>query len=98
MKICTNVLSEASRQHDRCRLVWQDNIKKDIGTGCALHPAWLGHDAIAGRFENCNGTSAFIKKKKFLLIDVQRNYHLRKEYNILRGFCLEFLNSFKQLT
>jgi hypothetical protein len=62
MEICTNVLSEASRRHGRCRPVWQDNIKKDIEIGCALHSAWLGQDAMAGRFENCNVTSAFIKK------------------------------------
>ena len=53
MKICTKVLSEANRRRGRCRVLWLDNIKMDIGTGRALYSAWLGHDAMAGRFENC---------------------------------------------
>jgi hypothetical protein len=75
-KISTKVLSEASRRHGRCRLVWQDNIEMDMGTWYARHSAWLARDAMAGGFENCNEASAFIKG--FLLIDIQSNYQLRK--------------------
>lgn len=67
----------------------------DIGTGCALRSACLGHDAMAGRFENCNELSAFVRD--LLLIDVQNNYHLREEDNILRCYGSKFLNNFEQI-
>jgi hypothetical protein len=52
----------------------------NLGTGGALHSTCLGHDAMAGCFEN--GNENFTLIKYLLLIDVQRNYRVRKEDNI----------------
>jgi hypothetical protein len=43
-------------------LCMQDNINMDIVTGWELHSACLRHDAMAGRFENCNELSDFIPR------------------------------------
>jgi hypothetical protein len=87
MKVCTNVSSEAIRLHDRYRRLWHDNIKMDIGRGCTLHPACSRQGAMAGRFENCKESSAFIKDPP--LIDAQSKYHLHKEDNTLRSYLSE---------
>jgi len=44
---------------------------------------------MAGRFENSNKTSAFLKD--FPLINIQSNYHLHKKVNILRSYWSKFL-------